>query len=462
MITDKTKPHESICPGQKVYEDTTSQPPIFRGFSRRRELLRIRQSHERRFHRSPSIERLEDRQLLAGSNLFAQYNGLLDPADDVEHLDLAVAPQELALMRGRAYLGFHLQARDGNRFDPAVVNIYREDGTPVRPTFARSDLHPTTDSYVMAMLEAGNYRVDVGGQVDGRSQFVLDVFLVGDVDGNHTVDRHDIAAIRGMYGARQGSAEYLVSADANLDGRINVYDVLLTQRNETYSRGAAPAGVAALMAHAEPISESAPAAESEPQDPPAWGGVYDRAAAVTPQAGYKADAPMQFFESEIGWVQPLSSSVASEGGVHTVPGDPGTTGIVVVDWFYREAAYGNDLVLYTVDNDEGDIWIADLQEPEGGYYVYPDQDNDGDQDFDEADQMLYHTAAANREEGCLDALDDPGHHYEVPSDSPLMVELDAGTKFAFYLVSVAEGVFRGFGRFGQARFTGRASYGTVG
>jgi len=105
----------------------------------------------------------------------------------------------------------------------------------------------------------------------------------------------------------------------------------------------------------------------------------------------------------------------------------------VVDWFYREAAYGNDLVLYTVDNDEGDIWIADLQEPEGGYYVYPDQDNDGDQDFDEADQMLYHTAAANREEGCLDALDDPGHHYEVPSDSPLMVELDAGTKFAFYL-----------------------------
>jgi len=119
-----------------------------------------RNLHERRFHRSPSIERLEDRHLLSGSNLFAQYNGLLDPANDVEHLDLTVAPQALSLMRGRAYLGFHLQAREGNRFDPGVVNIYREDGTAVPPTFARSDLRPTTDSYSMALLEAGNYRVD--------------------------------------------------------------------------------------------------------------------------------------------------------------------------------------------------------------------------------------------------------------------------------------------------------------
>jgi len=46
--------------------------------------------------------------------------------------------------------------------------------------------------------------------------------------------------------------------------------------------------------------------------------------------------------------------------------------------------------------------------------------------------------------------------------SVILMSVRPNAPYEDELVSVAEGVFRGFGRFGQARFTGRASYGTVG
>ena len=161
---------------------------------------------------------------------------VLNHANDVQRVDISVAPVELSLARDKAILGFHLKAREGSDFDPAAVQIYRENGTPVTPKYARADLLGTTDSLVVAELAAGNYSIDVSGQIGSRSQFRLDVFLVGDVDGDHTVDRDDLNLIRQSYGARAGSSRYQVSADANLDGRITAFDLSMARRNERDSR----------------------------------------------------------------------------------------------------------------------------------------------------------------------------------------------------------------------------------
>src|SRR5690606_434575 len=37
------------------------------------------------------------------------------------------------------------------------------------------------------------------------------------------------------------------------------------------------------------------------------GGVNDRVAGLVPKDGYNSDAPMKFFESTVGWVQPLAT-----------------------------------------------------------------------------------------------------------------------------------------------------------
>ena len=79
---------------------------------------------------------------------------------------------------------------------------------------------------------AGDYTVDVGGTLQTRSQFRLEVFVAGDVDGDHVVDRSDVDQVRRAYGAREGSSRYLASADANLDGRITAFDLSMARRNE--------------------------------------------------------------------------------------------------------------------------------------------------------------------------------------------------------------------------------------
>ena len=307
-------------------------------------------SWEQRFARSPRMEQLEHRHLLSGTNLFAQFTGLLDPArdNDVEQLAVTIAPEELGVAQDRVVLGFRLQAQEGGTLDPDAVDIYYENGRRVSTLYSEADIAGTTDSYVVAQLTGGDYRIDVSGGVTDRSQFRLDVFLVGDADGNHMVDRADLYAIQQMQGAQAGDGVYLAAADADMDGRITQFDVLMARRNEAYSRGGQQPTVPLYSVMTDGDGDSGETLGT-------YGGAYDRIAAITPQDGYRTDAPMRFFESTIGWVQPLSSSEASQGGVFTVPGDPATTNPVIVDWFYREAGYGNDLKLLIVDDSEGRI-----------------------------------------------------------------------------------------------------------
>ena len=63
--------------------------------------------------------------------------------------------------------------------------------------------------------------------------FALDVFLIGDADGNHAVDRLDADLIRTKFGAQQGTPEYAIEADANLDGRITSFDLFQWQTNSS-------------------------------------------------------------------------------------------------------------------------------------------------------------------------------------------------------------------------------------
>ena len=141
------------------------------------------------------------------------------------------------------------------------------------------------------------------------------------------MDRGDLYAIRQIHGARLGDPEYLASADANLDGRISAFDVLMARRNEAYGRGATPSDVSSL------------------------GGTADRIAAVVPQAGFDATAPMSFFETATGWSQGLSLSDTGHQAVFDASQDPET----VFDWIYRDTPAESSLYVYRVDDAYGSL-----------------------------------------------------------------------------------------------------------
>ena len=68
----------------------------------------------------------------------------------------------------------------------------------------------------------------------------IDVYLVGDVNGNNHVGALDLALIRSLRGVRQGQSGYSRSADVNGDGVINGRDWQLARSNLGVSTRCAP------------------------------------------------------------------------------------------------------------------------------------------------------------------------------------------------------------------------------
>ncbi|MCC7085531.1 MAG: hypothetical protein IT427_11040, partial [Pirellulales bacterium] len=256
----------------------------------------------RRYHRC--FEGLEPRQMLSRANLFAEYQGSINRGEAEDRIAVTLDPQHVSLGDKPAYLSFHVEAGSNSPVDPAALRIRDSTGKLIAPSFSRHDVAGSKASLVLAQLAKGSYALVVHGQNNAKGVYRISVGLVGDVDGNHQVDTADADLIRGAYGAKQGTSKYLAAADADMDGRITAFDLSQWRLNSSNTAQTASTSSAAFGNAAEL----------------ALGGAYDRIAALTPAAGYKSDAPMKFYESTVGWVQPLATPTNIASGVVQVPG----------------------------------------------------------------------------------------------------------------------------------------------
>ena len=84
-------------------------------------------------------------------------------------------------------------------------------------------------SLVLANFTLGTYSLTVGAESTATGsaragQFQLDVFLVGDVNGDRVVTTTDGSAIGSRLGASAGQLAYKAEADINQDGQITSFD----------------------------------------------------------------------------------------------------------------------------------------------------------------------------------------------------------------------------------------------
>jgi hypothetical protein len=187
--------------------------------------LRSAACHRRRFFR-PILEQLEDRSLLSA---FASIEGnIAEPgARDVVpiHIDTAY----FSLHRWGSYLGFEVHAASGSQLDPSPVQIQQQDKS-VTATVWKS-LDGTQRSVSLATVRSGNFQLVVSGDKGTAGRYEVDVFLVGDANGDYQVDQRDVKLIHNLRGKRLGQAGYVPDADANRDGVINSVDEGLARTN---------------------------------------------------------------------------------------------------------------------------------------------------------------------------------------------------------------------------------------
>ena len=198
--------------------------------------------HPRRAPRTASVffERLENRTLLDGSNIFAQFSGVIPAAGSALRIPITLSTSSFTLPGRQAVLGFEVQAASGSHLDPAAVTITNSAGATVNPSYSIAEVHGSNVSLALASLTYGAYSIAVRGQGATSGEFQLSVFLAGDASGDHNIDLGDGSQIRSLIGSVAGDGRYLLAADSNLDGQISSFDYTQWRFNQGDSTNIAP------------------------------------------------------------------------------------------------------------------------------------------------------------------------------------------------------------------------------
>jgi Dockerin type I domain len=206
-------------------------------------------SNRLRHQARPDAELLEGRELLtggAGSN-FALVQSSIPTVNGSAQVNFAVNPANFKLPKGSFSLGIDVAALTGSSVQPAIVSITGPDGKVVSQTI-HSNLAVGSGAasavIVPVAFAAGNqpanYKVTVTAQNDSKGSFLVGFYLPGDADGDGSVTKTDLKAIRSEMGASSSSNKYTFDADVNRDGRVSMVDYTLAQHNSGVSTTVTP------------------------------------------------------------------------------------------------------------------------------------------------------------------------------------------------------------------------------
>jgi hypothetical protein len=142
------------------------------------------------------------------------------------------------------------RAAPGSNVDPGLIDIEPHEGAQIHSVgVRRPDTALGSESMALVEVSTGQYEVLVRSEKRTTGAYTLDVYLVGDVNGDLVVDQHDIDLIRASSGAQTGTAGYVVAADTDRNGVINGGDLQRARRN---------LGAGVLAASENPLDQPLP------------------------------------------------------------------------------------------------------------------------------------------------------------------------------------------------------------
>ena len=196
------------------------------------------------------LESLEIRDLLAANTLDFVDNLEIGSPGEKRDLQLEVDPSS-----GSAIVALRISGTSGN-LNPGVPLVFIQDTDRNNPANhvqlmqAMADANGTTDSVVLFEVSAGsNFTIEVGG-TSGSGGFLAEVMLFGSTDGDGVVSEneymrsvaaelqargagnHNTAAyFQSVYGINFNVSQYNAAFDANLNGKIDGFEVGYVESN---------------------------------------------------------------------------------------------------------------------------------------------------------------------------------------------------------------------------------------
>jgi hypothetical protein len=218
-------------------------------------------SPRRRRNLSLGAEALEPRELLTGGagNTFAIIPGTINTSNGATTVNFTIDPTLFHLPKRAFTLGIDVIPASGSTINPMITGVFGHNDSQIIPQTFHSVYNPHLTyqqlaagdgpSSVLTPLQLGKgpnanspitYTVHVSAFNNTSGNFLLGFYLPGDVDGNGTVDKNDLATVKSLQGVTKNSTNYNFEADANRDGRIGKIDTSFTLQNMGVSVSVSP------------------------------------------------------------------------------------------------------------------------------------------------------------------------------------------------------------------------------
>jgi hypothetical protein len=173
---------------------------------------------------------LETRELLSASPaVFEQFTMApgTDSAPTVATLHMS--PSDFTFHKNRVLLEMTLFAPDGSS-GSALMAMAGESGAS--GAIVSQTRHPSGGAADVMIVSVGPGNYTISELMPGATgPLHLQVSLVGDVTGSHSVTSQDVGKIKSLIGSHSGQSRYSSAADLNGDGKINAQDLALAKQN---------------------------------------------------------------------------------------------------------------------------------------------------------------------------------------------------------------------------------------
>jgi Dockerin type I domain len=185
----------------------------------------------------PDVEWLEVRLQLSAAipaNSIGSALGNVTAPGQVSATTVTVAPKNLTQGKSSTLFGVFVQPEPGSSIAPRIVAVEASNGQRLalkqgRPYVAGRDSGQA--AAFVKVSQAGPLTILVTGQKHSIGIYQVDTTLVGDVNGDGTVNQADLQPFATAYETVPGNPNYNLAADFNHDGIVNQVDAKALMEN---------------------------------------------------------------------------------------------------------------------------------------------------------------------------------------------------------------------------------------
>jgi hypothetical protein len=192
-------------------------------------------SHDSR----PELERLEARVHLSAarpSNSIGTSMGNVTAAGEVNSTSVRIAPKYLTQGQSSTLFGIFVRPEAGSSLAPRIVAVTSSNGQRLSLKQGRPYIAGRADGQAAAFVKVsqpGPLTILVTGLHHSTGHYEVDTTLVGDANGDGTVNLDDLKPFAAAYETKPGNSSYNAGADFNQDGIVNQVDAKALMQNMT-------------------------------------------------------------------------------------------------------------------------------------------------------------------------------------------------------------------------------------